>query len=262
MDKEGQPCNHSERPWLSEQCKCAIHEAILQGKDNPTILEENRHRVAYPIQVQYNLPTIKAAMEVIEDPESEIQIPRDYRLNNNDITWMRSQLARNTWKLDDDDAQSVRLLVARERENVVAYQEQCSASDKPFFVCLQSQWQRDMMIKYGHGCAILMDATAGANNCKVRLCKMNDANLRASTDVAMHDGVASLGPQFPLFTLMVMDEHQNGIPVAWVISESQTGDSIAQWLKAIVAAVRVQDPDWKPSCFLVDNCEAEHNGIR
>jgi hypothetical protein len=61
---------------------------------------------------------------------------------------------------------------------------------------------------------------------------------------------------------MVIDEHQNGIPVSWTITDTQTGSNIAMWLKAIVTAVRERSREWKPSCFLVDNCEAEHIAIR
>lgn len=83
---------------------------------------------------------------------------------------MRSQLEKSTWNLHEDAAQCVSLLVAKEPASVVLYQQQDRG--QAFIVSIMTEWQLEMMIKYGNGSAILMDATAGTNNQKVR-CSMS-----------------------------------------------------------------------------------------
>jgi hypothetical protein len=61
---------------------------------------------------------------------------------------------------------------------------------------------------------------------------------------------------------MIMDAHQNAIPVAWTIHESQTGSDIAIWVEAIVRKARRTMPEWKPSCIMVDDADAEINALR
>jgi hypothetical protein len=68
--------------------------------------------------------------------------------------------------------------------------------------------------------------------------------------------------QFALSTWMVMDAHQNAIRVAWTIHESQTGSEIATWVEAIVRKVKCTMPEWKPSCFMVDDADADINALR
>jgi len=168
VDSDGQPCNHTERPWLSRECKDASLKGLFQGKDNATILKENRERVVYAVQASNNFATTDEAINAIHDPQSGISIPRDYRLNEKDLTYMRSKLDSSTWNLHPSPSQSVRLLVANEQDSVVLYQEQQHSSGQAFICSIMTAWQRNMMIKYGHGGAILMDATAGTNNQKVR----------------------------------------------------------------------------------------------
>lgn len=59
------------------------------------------------------------------------------------------------------------MLRQREHESIVgdAYTEQTSQT--PFNLTIMTDWQRDMLIKYGHGGVILMDATMGTNVQKV-----------------------------------------------------------------------------------------------
>jgi hypothetical protein len=71
-----------------------------------------------------------------------------------------------------------------------------------------------------------------------------------------------LPPQFPLSTGMVVDKHQNGIPGVWTIQSSQTAANMVLWLKPLVAKLRSRKPDWKPSCVIVDFCQAEINAVR
>jgi hypothetical protein len=57
-------------------------------------------------------------------------------------------------------------------------------------------------------------------------------------------------PQWPLFTIMVMDEHGNGVPVGWFLSEREDITTVTAGLRAWVEALRRRVPgaaEWMPS---------------
>jgi hypothetical protein len=58
--------------------------------------------------------------------------------------------------------------------------------------------------------------------------------------------------QFPFFTLIAFDQHQMGLPVAWSIQQKETTEMIVDFLEAVKAAALELQPDWKPSCFIID----------
>jgi hypothetical protein len=68
--------------------------------------------------------------------------------------------------------------------------------------------------------------------------------------------------QFHCNTLMVFDDHKNGIPAAWVITSSAAQRDVAIWLADFRRHMRVVEPTFQPSSFLVDDSRAEINAIR
>ena len=90
---------------------------------------------------------------------------------------------------------------------------------------LQTEFMRDMMTKYG-GNIICMDSTHGTN---------------------MYD--------FLLVSVMVIDEHGEGIPVAWAISNHEDTSTLVHFL----AAVKSRVGDIKPTLFMSDDAEAFFN---
>lgn len=58
--------------------------------------------------------------------------------------------------------------------------------------------------------------------------------------------------QFPFFTLIAFDSHQMGLPVAWSIQQKETTELIVIFLQKIKTAALELEPDWKPSCFIID----------
>ena len=72
----------------------------------------------------------------------------------------------------------------------------------------------------------------------------------------------SISLQFPLSTIMVMDNHVNGVPVAWYVASNEQESTIDQVLAAFKATVEAEDPTWRPSCFVVDDAAATINVIR
>ena len=89
-------------------------------------------------------------------------------------------------------------------------------------VVLQTEFMHDMMKKYG-GNVICMDSTHGTN---------------------MYD--------FLLVSVMVIDEHGEGIPVAWAISNHEDTSTLVQFLTAVKSRVG----DIKPNLFMSDDAEA------
>jgi len=55
-----------------------------------------------------------------------------------------------------------------------------------------------------------------------------------------HNGLISMDVMFGtndvkyhLFTLMVFDFHHTGVPIAWVITNQQTCEDLAEWMNAL-----------------------------
>ena len=68
--------------------------------------------------------------------------------------------------------------------------------------------------------------------------------------------------QFALFTVLMIDDFKNGLPLGTLITEKEDAETLAPALTALGVAVQTIKPDWKPVCFLVDDDTAEHNAIR
>ena len=67
--------------------------------------------------------------------------------------------------------------------------------------------------------------------------------------------------QFPLATLMVMDQHLNGIPAVWALTGAK-GEREDYMVRRMSKLKQLMGPEWRPSCFMVDDCNAEINAIR
>lgn len=63
------------------------------------------------------------------------------------------------------------------------------------------------------------------------------------------------------FTLVTFDEHQIGLPVAWCIQHSESAEHIGRFLQAVKDNATHVQPDWYPSCFIIDCAEAEMSAI-
>lgn len=68
--------------------------------------------------------------------------------------------------------------------------------------------------------------------------------------------------QFLLTTIMVIDKHKNGVPVAWILHERNTAEALKAWLQPLVEEVRKLAPNWMPSCAFVDDCDSEIKAIK
>ena len=98
-------------------------------------------------------------------------------------------------------------------------------NEKDFALGIQTEFQRDMLKKFGN-CTVCIDTTYNTN---------------------MYD--------FYLTTLLVIDEYGEGIPVAWIISNRQDGDTLSHWFKSINSKTGMLNPKW----FMSDDAEQFFN---
>ncbi|GAU43448.1 hypothetical protein TSUD_140850 [Trifolium subterraneum] len=98
-------------------------------------------------------------------------------------------IKRSSHELDLDDQASIRMWVERTRKSVFFHQD-TSESD-PFILGIQTEWQLQQMVRFGHRSVIAADSSFGVKRLK-----------------------------YPLFTLLVFDSRQHALPVAWIITRS------------------------------------------
>ncbi|KAG4950073.1 hypothetical protein JHK84_043497 [Glycine max] len=108
-----------------------------------------------------------------------------------------------------------------------------SAKSDPFILGIQTEWQLQLMICYGHRNVVAADSTFGAKRLK-----------------------------YPLFTLLVFYSRQHELPVAWVITRSFAKPDVSKWLKALIDQARSVEPGWKLNGFLIDDATAEIDLLR
>lgn len=75
-------------------------------------------------------------------------------------------IKRSTHELDLDDQASVRLWVERNKKSVFFYQD--TSDDDPFILGIQTEWQMQQMIRFGHHNIIAADSTFGLKKLRVR----------------------------------------------------------------------------------------------
>ena len=68
--------------------------------------------------------------------------------------------------------------------------------------------------------------------------------------------------KFYLFTLMEFDDFRNCVPIAWIITSRQKIYDLIQWLTALRAKMITIQPEWHPSCFIVNDAIHEQNAIK
>ena len=97
-------------------------------------------------------------------------------------------------------------------------------TDLPFLLGIQTDWQKKMMMKFGHGRAVSMDATHGTNI-----------------------------PNYLLWSLLVFDDWNNDILVTWVLASRSTKEDLAMWLEPLRRHIEKDMPNFLPSCFMTDD---------
>ncbi|XP_028766007.1 uncharacterized protein LOC114723924 [Neltuma alba] len=140
-------------------------------------------------------------------------------------------IKRSTHELDLDDQASIRMWIERNKKSVF-FNQDTSESD-PFILGIQTEWQLQQMIRFGHHSIVAADSTFGIKRLK-----------------------------YPLFTLLVFDSRHHALPVAWVITRSFTKADMSKWLKALIARARSVEPGWNVSGLLIDDAAADIDLLR
>lgn len=68
--------------------------------------------------------------------------------------------------------------------------------------------------------------------------------------------------QCPLYTIMVFDEWQNGIPVAWFITSNSKEEDLTLVLTTLKDKMVATMPTWKPFSIIVDNAQVEITALQ
>ncbi|KAJ4824827.1 hypothetical protein Tsubulata_039316 [Turnera subulata] len=140
-------------------------------------------------------------------------------------------IRRSTHELDLDDQASVRMWVERNKKSIFFYQD--SSEAEPFILGIQTEWQLQQMIRFGHHSLIAADSTFGIK----RL-------------------------QYPLCTLLVFDSTTTCAPCCIGYHTSSAKPDVAKWMKALLDRASSAEPGWKISGFLIDDAAAEIDPIR
>ncbi|MCO5557588.1 hypothetical protein L7F22_011154 [Adiantum nelumboides] len=182
-----------------------------------------------PIQVH------EAHIQVVHDKKvtnANYILTRDDFLSIRDILNISRKHVSSTHELHPSDAQSVRMWTQQHSPYVFYYEEMDISQNKPFVLGIQTLWQLERLNLYGNNGVISMDSTFGTNFYK-----------------------------FQLYTILVFDTHQNGVPVAWVITSSAETNTIVTWLTRLRNRVLDYNKSWEANAFLVDDATAEINAI-
>ncbi|EOY25229.1 hypothetical protein QUC31_009182 [Theobroma cacao] len=140
-------------------------------------------------------------------------------------------IKRSTHELDLDDQASIRMWVERNKKSIFFYQD--TSETDPFILGIQTEWQLQQMVRFGHRSLIAADSTFGIKRLK-----------------------------YPLCTLLVFDSRQHALPVSWVITRSVAKSDVAKWMKALLDRARSIEPGWKINGFLIDDAAMEIDPIR
>lgn len=74
-------------------------------------------------------------------------------------------IKRSSHELDLDDQESIRLWVKKNRKSVFFHQE--STDTDPFILGIQTEWQLQQMVRFGHQSLLAVDSSFGISKLKV-----------------------------------------------------------------------------------------------
>ncbi|GLJ34591.1 hypothetical protein SUGI_0695710 [Cryptomeria japonica] len=163
------------------------------------------------------------------------------KLMNKRDTYLLRKDVLNAWKRvrslrsqkNEDDAKSVCLWHEEEKDNFFYYKTPNNEENVPFIIGIQTPWMREMMVKHSHNSIIAMDSTFSTNKYG-----------------------------YQLYSLLVFDEQEAGVPVAWAISSRNKVEDINEWLMEVYKRGKQDKEDWHVNAFMTDDASAEIEAIR
>ena len=116
-----------------------------------------------------------------------------------------------------------------------------------------------------HGNIVIVIATPRMAQLAARHGNDGPAFMDATHSMVKYDG-------YKLVTIIMLDEAEAAVPVAWAITQHETTTVYATVIRCVKRmfemhanagqADGVARWEWKPTCFLIDNSDAEMNGVR
>ncbi|KAM7490345.1 hypothetical protein LguiA_033266 [Lonicera macranthoides] len=220
VDKGGSPCH-------------GIHDREAMGTRAmyaPRISDELRQKIMSMLYV--GIPVDNIIQQHLEEvqrhggPQN-----RDDFLSRNDVRNMERLIRNSSYELHANQVCSVKMWVQRHHKYVFFFQE--NSGSEPLILGIQTDWQLQQMLRYGH-----------------------------NGSIASHLAFGSKKFKYPLCSLLVFDSSHNAIPVAWVITSCVGHQYIHKWLVSLVERIHIKDPRWRPNAFLVDDPSFEASIIR
>ncbi|KAH7845854.1 hypothetical protein Vadar_006700 [Vaccinium darrowii] len=220
VDKTGAPCHGMlDQDALGTRAMYA-----------PRISEELRQKVMSMLYVGMSLDKIMqhhtGEVERHGGPHN-----RDDFLTRNDVRNMERLVRNSSHELDGSDELSVKTWVHRHQKHVFFFQDR--SGSEPFILGIQTDWQMQQMLRYGH-----------------------------NGSVASHSAFGLKKLKYPLCSLLVFDSSRNAIPVAWVITSCDVHLDSSKWMVPLVDRIRTKDTGWRPNAFLLDDPSFETSIIR
>eukprot|EP01018_Ginkgo_biloba_P027616 Gb_01219 [translate_table: standard] len=156
---------------------------------------------------------------------------RDDCLLRRDIMNIFNRCSQETFQLHTKDSMRTDLL--DKNVNLYFSTKKLVDNQTTFIIGLQTPWMRKMMVEFSHNSLIAMDSTFSTNNYG-----------------------------YQLYTFMVFDNQQNGLPIAWVISSHDKASDIKIWLSALIKEGVKECEDWKVNAFMTDDALDEIGALR
>ncbi|KFK40773.1 hypothetical protein AALP_AA2G039200 [Arabis alpina] len=130
-----------------------------------------------------------------------------------------------------DDQASIKIWAERNKKSIFFYQE--SSETDQFMLGIQTEWQLQQFVRFGHGSLVAADSTFGIKKLK-----------------------------YPLCTLLVFDSRHHALPVAWIISRSYLKSDVEKWMKILLQRAQSVEPGFKINGFIIDDAATEIDPIR
>ncbi|KAB2612008.1 hypothetical protein D8674_020040 [Pyrus ussuriensis x Pyrus communis] len=148
--------------------------------------------------------------------------------NCNDLlthSYVRRQervIRRSIYELDADVAVSINMWVENHQSHVF-FDEDFSDVD-PLTLGIQTEWQLQQMIRFGNHSLIASDS-------RFRTTKL----------------------KYPVHSLLVINEDNKVIPVAWIVAPKFESSNAHKWMRAFYNRDQTKDPAWNLAGFIVDD---------
>lgn len=219
VDKSGAPCH-----GLLDQDALGTRAMYA-----PRISEDLRQKVMSMLHIGIPLDAIIQHHADVVHKHGGPQ-NRDDFLTRNDVRNMERIIRNSSYDLDANEKCSVKMWVQRHQRKAFFFQE--NSDSEPLTIGIQTDWQLQQMLRYGHNGSIAFHS-AYLKKFKYLLC-----------------------------TLLVFGSSGNAIPVTWIITSASLGQDIQKWITALIQRIQAKDSGWKPNAVLMDDPAYEASVFR